>query len=241
MTTTTDDQRHVSEYTEVMLSAFAVFSDLEEEELRVGLGGARELLRRGGPVLPEQIARAVDLPTPQVEQILRRQADLGFVFFDDEDRVMAMWAVGGPESGHDFEVDGKAMPTWCALDTLLIPNWLELTARVTSRDPVTKQSISFSVSPEGVADLRPAAAVVSAYEPDGQITREVRMSFCRYVNFFESVEAGERWAAGQAGRRFRFLPIGVAFSWARDYTGSIFDNYPALQRPTWIATGSDAA
>lgn len=241
MTTTTDEQRQIEQYKDVTMSAFADFSGLEEAELRVAFGGARELLRAGGPVHPGQIAGAVDLPPRQVEEILRRHAELGWVFFDDEDRVAAMWAIGGPESGHTFEVDGRPMPTWCALDTVLLPNWLNVTARVTSRDPVTKQPITFTVGRDGIEDLHPAGAVVSAYEPDGPITQDVRNSFCHFVNFFESAEVGLRWAERQGGRRFRFLPLDVAFLWAKDFTRSFFKNYPAPELPGRDGSGSEAA
>jgi hypothetical protein len=227
MTTTNNDQRQIDDYKEVILSAFADFSGLDEKELRVGLGGARELLRSGGPLTPTQIARAVDVPIATVESILQRHAEKGFVYFDGEGRIVGMWAVGGMDAGHQLEIEGRSAPTWCALDTLLLPLWWDVAAHVTSRDPFTGTAISFAVSPDGVAGLLPAGAVVSAYEPEGQITREVRMTFCQFVNFFESADSAERWAATQTGRRFRFLPVEVAFGWAKDSVGSIFKNYPA--------------
>lgn len=226
MTMTIDDQRDVSEYRDVMMSAFADFSGRDETELRVGLGGARELLRTGRPLAPAELARAVDVPLEQVQAVLRRHSELGFVFFDAEGRVAAMWAVGGMDAGHRIEVDGKTAPTWCALDTLLLPLWWQVSARVTSRDPVTSRSISFTVGPEGVANLEPASAVVSAYEPDGPLTRDVRASFCEFVNFFESTESAGRWAERQGGRRFRFLRLEIAFRWAGDYIRATFRHHP---------------
>jgi hypothetical protein len=217
-----EDQREVSAYKEVMMSAFADFSGLDERELRVGLGGARALLDAGGPLSPARLARAVEVPLSQVNEILRRHAKMGFVYFDGQGRVAAMWAVGGIDAGHRIEVDGKAGPTWCALDTLLLPVWWQVSARVTSRDPLTGLLISFSVGPGGVADLEPAEAVVSAYEPEGQLTQDVRASFCEFVNFFESAQSAGRWAERQEGRRFRFLRIETAFAWAQDYMSSTF-------------------
>jgi hypothetical protein len=242
MTKTMDARRQVEAYKGVTLSAFANFSGLPEAELRVGLGGARELLRAGAPASAAQIAKAVGLPTDQVADVLWRHAEIGFAFLDEQGQVVAMWGIGGPDSGHTFQVDGPAMPIWCSIDTLLHANWLDVTAKVASRDPLTKRPISFTVSPDGVEDLSAADAVVSAYEPDGPITNEVKRSFCHYVHFFESAEAGELWAAGQGGRRFTFLPIDVAFAWARDFTRSIFDNLPGGIISTQGApTRSDAA
>jgi hypothetical protein len=228
MATTIDEQAELEQYRDLLISAFADFSGLDETEQHVGLSGARELLRAGGPLEPARIARVVNLPTSQVEEILRRHAEMGFVYFDNEGRVVGMWAVGGMDAGHSLEVEGRAAPTWCALDTLLLPIWWDTTARVTSRDALTGARISFSVGPAGIADLEPPAAVVSAYEPDGPVTSDVRASFCQFVNFFESPESAERWAKSQQGRRFRFLRVEVAFAWSRDYIRSIFRDKGAV-------------
>ncbi|MEX1277471.1 MAG: organomercurial lyase, partial [Chloroflexota bacterium] len=194
MTTKTGTERDVAEYRHLMMSAFADFSTLDETELQVARGGGRELLRVGRPLAPAELAGALGLPIERVDEILRRHAEMGFVYFNGEDRVQAMWAVGGIDAGHRITVDGQTGPTWCALDTLLLPIWWGAEAAVTSRDPLTGRGISLTVGPDGVTDLVPANAVVSAYEPEGPVTQDVRASFCEFVNFFESAETAAEWA-----------------------------------------------
>ena len=46
-----------------------------------------------------------------------------------------------------FEVDGHTLSTWCAWDTLFIPEILGCSARVTSADPENGETVHLVVTP----------------------------------------------------------------------------------------------
>jgi hypothetical protein len=68
-------------------------------------------------------------------------------------------------------------------------------ARVASKDPVTGQAITMTVTPGGINDLSPATTVVSFLAPSKPFDFDVIESFCHYVLNFASRESAERWAA----------------------------------------------
>jgi alkylmercury lyase len=153
--------------------------------------------------------------------MLASWAGWGNAYFDNEHRVIAAWGLGLYETGHRFIVNGHTLYTWCALDTFYLADLLRVTARVESVCPITKEKVSFTVRPEGVNDIAPANAMVSVLVPDGVISTDVRLSFCHFVNFFSSAEAGSKWIAEQPGT-FRLLTVEGASSLMRLVTRAFF-------------------
>src|SRR5437763_3449899 len=60
-----------------------------------------------------------------------------------------------------FEVQGRVLFTWCALDTLIFPVWLGHSAQVSSACPVTGTPIHLRVSPGRLEHLDPPSGVMS--------------------------------------------------------------------------------
>jgi hypothetical protein len=73
-----------------------------------------------------------------------------------------------------------------------------------------------------VNDLAPANAVVSVLVPDGVISADIRLSFCHFVNFFASVEAGSKWISEQE-RTFHLLSLVEAASLMRSVNRRFFE------------------
>ena len=57
------------------------------------------------------------------------------------------------------------MYAWCALDPFLIVPVIRRPAHVESKDPVTGEPITMTVTPQGIKDLFPSTAVVSFIAP----------------------------------------------------------------------------
>ena len=90
--------------------------------------------------------------------------------------------------------------TWCVWDSLFIPEIIKQTAHVESTCQVTGDKIRLTVSPSGVKEVDPAGAVMSFLIPDaGKVKENVMASFCHFVYFFCSAEAGEEWASEREG------------------------------------------
>ena len=66
---------------------------------------------------------------------------------------------GGGDRG--FSVDDQTLYTWCAWDSLFIPEILGHTARVESACPVTQARISLTVGPQRIIEAEPSGVVIS--------------------------------------------------------------------------------
>jgi alkylmercury lyase len=62
---------------------------------------------------------------------------------------------------HRFAVDGRELSTWCALDSLFIPEILGRSAQVTSADPESGGTVRLTVAPERIEQVEPNDAVMS--------------------------------------------------------------------------------
>lgn len=183
---------NIEEITEALNSANP-FLDAEERRIAHEI---YRLLAEGAPVAVEQIARASEADVDFVRRTLDGWTG---VFRDDDGRVIAFWGLALPEMAHRFQIDGRTLYTWCAWDPLFIAPLLRTTARVTSECPVTGETITLVVGPEGVRDLKPATAVLSFLRPTPEMKADVIASFCHYVLLFASQQAAESWVSENPG------------------------------------------
>ena len=103
-------------------------------------------------------------------------------------------------TSHRFEVDGKILYTWCAFDTLFIPQILNKTVLVESSCPVTEEKIRFTVGSAGISKLDPKDAVISLVAPEAaKVQENVIGHFCCFVHFFSSAQAGSKWISKNPG------------------------------------------
>jgi hypothetical protein len=193
--------------------AIAAASDGLDERARQIAKAILDLLANGDPVAPTEIAARAHEPEAVVLATLKGWPD-GTVFWDDEGRVVGSWGLAIPEMGHRFQVEGaKPIHAWCALDPFLIVPVIGRPARVESKDPVTGEPVTMTVTPKGIKDLAPGSAVVSFIAPDKPFDSDVIASFCEYVLNFTSRESAERWASEREG--IILLPAAEAFEVGR--------------------------
>jgi alkylmercury lyase len=162
------------------------------------------LLAQGGPVATEELAGAAGLTPARVSAIL---AGWPAIQYDPQGRVTGFWGLTcEPRSAHRFLVNGRPLYTWCAWDSLFLPELLAATAQVESRCPQTGETVRLVVSPERVERAEPEGTVMSLLEPTEDIMTDVVARFCSFVHFFPFAEAGTRWCAGRPGLRLLTLP-----------------------------------
>ncbi len=195
---------------EVSATVNSLLPQLDEKEQRTSVELYR-LLAKGEPVSAHRLASAVHLATKEIEDYLDR--DLG-VFRDDEKRIIGFWGLSLSKTRHRFEVDGRTLYTWCAWDTLFIPEILQKTARVESACPVTGETIRLTVAPNGIEQVEPVGAVMSVVLPErAKMEENVVRHFCHYVYFFASQKAASRWVSENKGTFF--VSMDDAFALAR--------------------------
>jgi alkylmercury lyase len=114
--------------------------------------------------------------------------------------VTGFWGLTLSKTKHRFRINGRELHTWCAWDTLFLPPLLGVTAEVKSTCPAGDEPIRLRVGPRGVEAAHPETAVVSFLMPrESDIERNVIESFCCYIHFFVSIEAGKPWIARHPG------------------------------------------
>jgi len=193
---------------QALSKAIAAASDPLDEQSRRIATAIIDLLAQGDPITPAQIAGHALVSEEVVLATLKGWP--GGVFWDDEGRVVGSWGLAISGMPHKFQADGgKPITAWCALDPFLIVPVIGRPARVESKDPVTGEPVTMTVTPEGIKDLSPASAVVSFIAPDKPFDSDVIASFCEYVLNFASRESAERWASERQG--IILLPAAEAF------------------------------
>jgi alkylmercury lyase len=85
---------------------------------------------------------------------------------------------------HRLWIEGRLLYAWCALDVLMYPPLLGVTARVESQCAASANALRMQVSNKGVQDVTPTEVVVSMVTPERKCG--VRQEFCHHVHFFRS-------------------------------------------------------
>ena len=165
------------------------------------------LLADGAPVSSEHLAAALGRPSEEVTEALRQCED---IIYDEQGHVVSAGLSLLPTS-HRFEVHGHVLFTWCALDTLIFPVWLEHPAQVSSSGPVTGQPIHLTVTPERLEHLDPPSGVLSLLIQDGVATCcNIREAFCSFSHFFAERQVASTWLSQHPDAHL--LPIEEAFT-----------------------------
>lgn len=97
-------------------------------------------------------------------EILFRKMRLSGADFDEDGRLIGNALTMRP-TPHVFQVDGRPLYAWCALDTLFLPGLIGKTAKVQSLSPASGNAIRLTVSPSGVEEFDPTEAVLSVVVP----------------------------------------------------------------------------
>jgi alkylmercury lyase len=85
---------------------------------------------------------------------------------------------------HQFQVEGRRLFTWCAWDTLFMPELIQKEASVISIYPQSRKEVQLRVGPGEIIDKQPDDIVVSSLEPDAmRIRQNVIINFCHFVYF----------------------------------------------------------
>lgn len=174
-----------------------------------------DLLARGKPVSAEEIAAAVGKSPEEVQLAMGQVAG---VDRDEQDRIVGAGLSLVP-TPHRFEVEGRTLFTWCALDALSFPVILGRPASVESPCRGTGEPVHIEVTPTEVVAVEPPSAVVSVVVPKD--LANVRSVVCENVHFFNSPEAASRWL--EKHPEATILPVEEAFRLGRLIAEGILD------------------
>ena len=171
--------------------------NLLEQRLSVAL---YRLLAEGRPVPRTALAKRLEISVETVNRILDGWPG---VFSDADHRIVGHWGLSMPaaySSSHTLRMNGQTVSAWCAWDTLFLPQLIGQTAEIESVGPAESGTVRLTVTPERVERVEPVSAQMSILLPDAQaVQKNVVTSFCHFVHFFPSRQAGESWVAKHVG------------------------------------------
>ena len=181
-----------NETVENFLGAFpAEYINLNIEKQQI-VAKIYNMLSEGDPVSIEEVAKSLGMDKDHIKSITDEWAG---IYYNDDGNIIGYWGLATERMGHRFKLGGKTLYTWCAWDTLFIPQIIGKSANIESRDPLTKKVISLTVTHDGgISEIEPSEAVISFLIPNTEEVRsDVIKSFCHYVHFFESRNSAEEW------------------------------------------------
>ena len=221
---------------EMAATLLTAFPKLDVLDQRLSLELYR-MLAEGRPVARGDLARRLGIPHETVDRILDVWPG---VFSDSDNRIVGYWglslasAYSGP---HRVTIDGRSLSAWCAWDTIFLPELLGRTVLVETASPDERAPVRLTVTPERVEHVEPGEATMSFLLPDATaIQKDVVTSFCHFVHFFPSRQAGENWTVRHPGTFI--LSIGDAHALARRKNAAQYRETFRLRRSTAGATAA---
>jgi alkylmercury lyase len=188
---------------------------LSLEERRAALLLLRELAR-GEALASPDLARVLGIPAREAEALLKETRLAPMVYWDDLHRVAGFWGLSTIRTRHQLQIRGRTLWSWCAQDSLFLPELVGDTADIESTNPESSEPIRLRVSPNRIESVEPASVVVSMVSPDTIDMRsatQIVATACHFIFFFASHELGERWAARHPG--MTVLSIDEAFAFGK--------------------------
>jgi len=155
-----------------------IFPGLDEDTRVLALTLYRRLAS-GEPVSPHDLAAALSRPVEAVRTVLEAWPGVHW----DQGRVVAFRGLSLRETQHHFQLPGqegqspRRLFTWCAWDTLFLPQVLGEPAHVVSPCPVTGEEIRLEVTPEAIAASSHPQAFLTLPTPDPDMLRELVRRF----------------------------------------------------------------
>ena len=146
-----------------------------------------DLLARGKPASPEEIAAASSKSPEEVRAALDRFPSAEW---DEQGRVVGLGLSLRP-TPHRLGLEGRTLFAWCALDALLFPVLLGRPASIESPCRGTGDPVRIGVRPAGIEAVEPPSAVVSIVA--ARDLANIRSVGCNNTHFFSSPEAATRW------------------------------------------------
>ncbi|MGH3452328.1 MAG: organomercurial lyase [Haloechinothrix sp.] len=208
------------------------FPEFSPDEQRAGLALLGELAR-GEPVTPSRLATVLGVPAEEAEAYLRDSRMSRLVYTDDQGAALGFFGLSTVSTDHRFTVDDRTLWTWCAADTLFLPELLEVTASVESKDPQSGEPVSLTVSPTAVERAEPDGVWVSMNSPEvWETTSAARIivTACHYIHFFTSPESGRRWIEDHPNTVI--IPLDDAFTWGQRQNRRMFGDALARRAAT---------
>jgi alkylmercury lyase len=173
-----------------------------------------QALAKGKPVSSDQLAEIWEMPLDQVRSVLAGAVAAGRAEIDSQGNL-----VGGILSliptAHRISMDGKQLYAWCAFDAIYAPGVVGKTTQITSRDPITGDPITMTITPDGIQEVQPEGAVVSIVGGATDMRGGPESARCSQMLFFGSSDSAHKWLQDRTD--VSILTVEEAFEIARQF------------------------
>lgn len=176
-------------------AVLACFPQLDRQAQQVSLTLYR-LLARGEPVSRVRLAQETNCPLAQVATLLESWPG---IYYGDDGRIVGYWGLALGEMPHALQCLDRTLYTWCAWDTLFLPELLNQSARVVSVDPVSGAGLELDVTPDSTRARGPHEVWMSFLIPTAEMGKTIVSSFCHYIHFFTSEGSGQEFIGKHNG------------------------------------------
>jgi len=174
------------------IDAFPVMN-ITEQRLALKLYA---LLSEGGAVPLERLCRRSGMSVADITTTLKNWPG---VFYDGNHHIIGFWGIAVDEMPHRLEINGTTVYTWCAWDTLFIPELLGATALITSHCASSGDEITLTISPIGIESQSDQIMVSFLVPDENELIENITTSFCHYVFFFRTRASAEHWITEHPG------------------------------------------
>jgi len=215
-----------------LVAAFARrVSVLSSDEQRAGIALLHELAS-GEPVTITQLAQALGNTVEAAEAFVKGPALKPFLYTNEQGRIVAFMGLTGTPTHHQLTIKGRTLWAWCAGDSLVLPELLDGTATIESRDPETGEPIRLTVSATRIEAAEPKGIAMSWVRTDTwdpSSAARTRVSACHFIFFFASRASGERWQAKHPDKTL-LLSLDEAFALVKRINAHLFGAELARRR-----------
>lgn len=143
-------------------------------------------LLSGKSMSVEHFAHLLSKSLSEAKEILVHHGELS-----KENEVVRFLGISLVETQHKLILDNQIIYTWCAADTLLFPSFLDFSAKVESKDPISGEIVKLSVNGDHLKWTDPVPIYISSV--DKADSCDIRNSFCNHTHFFASEQNAKIW------------------------------------------------
>lgn len=168
-----------------------------EAELRLQVL-ALQHLSKGSPVSPKELANVWEMPLDQVNQIFEQAKAQGTLQIDNAGNMVGA-TISLIPTNHKVQIHDVELYAWCAYDAVFAPGVIGKKAEIESVDPLSKETIKITISPEGEIVSDPSGVVVTVVGLETDSRGGVDSPRCSQMHFFVSEENAQKWSSDYAG------------------------------------------
>jgi len=172
----------------------------------------QKLLLEGYPVKIERTAKILNDSVEHISQIIKRFGET-----DPQGDIVGLSGISLIPTPYKFRIKNKLLYTWCALDSLLFPEILDVEAEIESVDYINNNPVKLLIEGDYLWWTDPAPLFISSVNNVDNCN--IRKSFCNGVHFFASKKTADKWLTENVDSEILLVEDLFEYTYGGGYTG----------------------